>query len=1037
MAGSPFTLQLLHGSDFEAGLLAASGSAKNFAAIIAKFRADYANTLTLGSGNLFIPGPFNASETDPTLTPVLKAAYAQLLGVPVTSLSGLALAPARVDIAIMNLLGIQASAVGNHDFDFGPSPLNDATGFTKGTGTAPTTVTSIGAQFPYLSANLDFSKDSVLASKYTTDLRDASTYAINAATLNDPTALAAAAANDKSFAPWTIVTVNGEKIGIVGLTTQVEASITSLGGVTVKDPAGDGGRDNTTELAQIAQGYVDQLTAQGINKIIVTSHLQQYQLELHLATKLKNVDIIVAGGSHAVFANPSNPQRPGEVIDQAYPVIQTGADGNPVAVVNVGNEYQYVGRLVVQFDANGVIVPSSIDRTLVGDYATTDDTVKALYGATDPFPANSNAASVKALADAVNSVISAKDGNVFGYTDVYLEGRRTPVRTQETNLGDLSADANLYVGKQFDPGVTVSIKNGGGIRAEIGAYGPGKAAPTIAPIANPAVGKLAGGVSQLDIENSMRFNNALSVVSVTAQNLVRVLEYSAALVAPGTTPGGFDQVGGIAYSFDPSKTAQVLDANGNVTTAGQRVQTAAILNTDGSAADTLVKGGVLQGDPNRVIKVVTLSFIADGGDSNPLKAYTIAGSRTDLLNNPALPDGVATFAAKGSEQDAFAEYMAVALATKASAYAQADVPASGDQRIQDLSQRSDTVLQGVQAAPVGGGTLTGTDASDLLIGATGARTTFVATAGRDTYKGAGQDQVVFSVGRGQGKVARDLTGAPVSGFVWTDAKSQANVTRFSGVKQVDFTDSSVIYDPLSTAATVSRTFKALLGRDAETQALSFYTDAAVNRRVDVATLGRQIAASSEGQSALSKLSDTQFIGQVYSSTLGRGADTAGSAYWTAQLARGANRADVAATFASSTEAQLDATGIAKAGLVVNKVDVVTVGADYRALLGRDADQAGLTFWTSALKTAPSNDAIVQAMANSSEFAATYAGMNNPVFVDTMYNSAMGREADSTSTFWTDALTRGALRSAIAAAIVNSPEAKSYAATYADTGIRVM
>ena len=38
---------------------------------------------------------------------------------------------------------------------------------------------------------------------------------------------------------------------MIGATTQLQASITTLGGVTVLDPAGDGGRDNTTELATI------------------------------------------------------------------------------------------------------------------------------------------------------------------------------------------------------------------------------------------------------------------------------------------------------------------------------------------------------------------------------------------------------------------------------------------------------------------------------------------------------------------------------------------------------------------------------------------------------------------------------------------------------------------------------------------------------------------------------------------------------------------------------------------------------------------
>ena len=239
MAGTPYTLQILHGSDFEAGLLAAGGTAKNFAAIADKLEDAYPNSITLSSGDTFIPGPFGASETDPSVRGALQRAYAALLGVPVASLSGLREATARVDVAMLNAIGVQASAVGNHDFDFGPTALGDAVGLAVGSGAAPTAVSSVGAQFPYVSANLDFTGEPSLAGRTTAELRDASSYALTAATLGDPAALTAAtAANaDKAFAPWTIVTENGERIGVIGATTQQQARLTSLGGVRVLDPS--------------------------------------------------------------------------------------------------------------------------------------------------------------------------------------------------------------------------------------------------------------------------------------------------------------------------------------------------------------------------------------------------------------------------------------------------------------------------------------------------------------------------------------------------------------------------------------------------------------------------------------------------------------------------------------------------------------------------------------------------------------------------------------------------------------------------------
>ena len=67
-----FTLQLLHLSDGEAGLLA-SQTAPNLAALVDAFDDDYANTLILSGGDNFLPGPFLAAGTDLSVTPTLNA----------------------------------------------------------------------------------------------------------------------------------------------------------------------------------------------------------------------------------------------------------------------------------------------------------------------------------------------------------------------------------------------------------------------------------------------------------------------------------------------------------------------------------------------------------------------------------------------------------------------------------------------------------------------------------------------------------------------------------------------------------------------------------------------------------------------------------------------------------------------------------------------------------------------------------------------------------------------------------------------------
>ncbi|MFC7544324.1 hypothetical protein ACFQU2_39645 [Siccirubricoccus deserti] len=56
-------------------------------------------------------------------------------------------------------------------------------------------------------------------------------------------------------------------------------------------------------------------------------------------------------------------------------MIRTGADGKPVAIVNTGGEYYNVGRLVIGFDEDGVILPDSVDPAVSGAYVADDATV--------------------------------------------------------------------------------------------------------------------------------------------------------------------------------------------------------------------------------------------------------------------------------------------------------------------------------------------------------------------------------------------------------------------------------------------------------------------------------------------------------------------------------------------------------------------------------------------------------------------------------------------------------------------------------------
>ena len=650
-----FTMQLLHLADAEAGLLA-SQTAPNLAALVDAFDGTYANTLILAGGDNYIPGPFAAAGTD-----ALVAA---------THTRGNN--PFAADIEIHNRLGVEASTVGNHEFDFGTNAFSDAINDTE---------------FPYLSSNLDFSGDSGISARYQ------ETVGVGG--------LEEASSVKKKIVPSCVVTKGTEKIGLVGVTTQILEGISSTGGVEVKGFVGDGSEmDNMVLLASQVQPVIDDLKSQGVNKIILMAHLQQIANELMLAPMLTDVDIILAAGSNTRLGDADDVAVAftGHAANFAanYPIYTAGADGKPTVVVNTDNEFTYLGRLVADFDADGIlIVPNLLANTAVnGAYAATTANVATAWGVpevdlpTTAFATGTKGALVKQITDAVQGVITTKDGDVRGFTNVYLEGERAFVRNQETNLGNISADSMVTVGKSALPAAThvAALKNGGGIRAAIGAVEVATGAK-LPPLANPAAGKPAGAISLLDIENSMRFNNGLMLCDTTPAGLKAILEHGVALLG---NQGRFPQIGGIRFSYDPAATA------------GSRIQSIVTIDDSGAITGRVVSGGAVLPTAPATITLVTLNFLANGGDGYPFKAN--ADNFRFLLSGGRLSANIAeteNFTAAGvvpvdilGEQSALSSHLTANYATAPSAYNLAETTPANDTRIQSTAVRTDTVLDG-------------------------------------------------------------------------------------------------------------------------------------------------------------------------------------------------------------------------------------------------------------------------------------------------------------------------------------------------------
>jgi 5'-nucleotidase len=438
------------------------------------------------------------------------------------------------DTIAMQSIDYDAAAIGNHEFDFGPEVLADF-------------IAGFEGSLPFVSANLDFSGEPSLQ----------------------------ALVDQGVIVKRVVVEAGGEPIGIVGATTPNLPFISSPRNVTV-DP----------EVAAAIQGQIDQLLGEGLDKIVVISHLQDVNEDLDLADELSGVDVMIAGGGDEVLANPDDLLVPGDEPDGPYPLYAVGADGTVIPVVTTAGNYKYVGRLIVHFDENGTV------RSVAKESGPV-----RVAGGDNPDAVAPDPQVQEQVVEPVQAYVEALASNVVATSEVALDGRRGPgVRTEETNLGNLVADALFWQADQLadifgaNP-PDVALQNGGGIRND-----------SLIP---------AGPITELETFNILPFANFVTIVEdIPRDQFKEIMENAVSRVE--AVDGRFAQISGFTLVYDPNGTPQELDEAGNVITPGTRV--VSITLDDGTE---IVSGGqVVEGDP---LNIATIDFLARGGDQYPFR----------------------------------------------------------------------------------------------------------------------------------------------------------------------------------------------------------------------------------------------------------------------------------------------------------------------------------------------------------------------------------------------------------------------------------
>ncbi|MFH4857542.1 bifunctional UDP-sugar hydrolase/5'-nucleotidase UshA [Vibrio diabolicus] len=308
------------------------------------------------------------------------------------------------DFVGMNLLGYDAMAVGNHEFDNSLDILD---------------MQAELADFPMLAANI-YKKDT----------------------------------NERYFDPYKVFTINGLKIAVIGLTTQDTAKLVNpdnVSNIHFEDPQ--------VEIKKVLKEIEEN---EKVDLVFATTHMGHYQDgnngseapgDVKLARSLEEgqLDAIIGGHSqNPVCMEPGTNEyadfKPG---DDCAPDQQKGT-----WIMQAHEWGKYVGRADFEYYdgklhlANYALIPVNLlddNDEVIGERIQQDATIKALLL---PYQQQGQ------------ELLDEKISNTTGK----LEGDRNVVRSQQTNLGHLLGEAyRTYktVGADF------GVMNSGGVRDSI------------------------------------------------------------------------------------------------------------------------------------------------------------------------------------------------------------------------------------------------------------------------------------------------------------------------------------------------------------------------------------------------------------------------------------------------------------------------------------------------------------------------------------------------------------------------------------------
>ncbi|MBT5374701.1 MAG: bifunctional metallophosphatase/5'-nucleotidase [Rhodospirillaceae bacterium] len=278
-----------------------------------------------------------------------------------------------------------------------------------------------------------------------------------------------------------IITSGGIKVGFFGLVVRKTSTSSSPGPDIEFAP-----------IIKTAKKAVARLKKDGAELIVALTHLD-YQTDIKLARSVQDIDLILGGHDHL----------PITFLEEGVLIIKSGHDAHYLAVVNLEIE-----KTQIDGKSHLRLFPSWRYIATAG--------VK-------PDPA------IAKKVAGYNGLISRQMKTPLGRTLTALDAREAVVRLQESNFGDLAADAMRDSVK-----AEITLTNGGGIRND-----------RIIP-----AGSTLDGIA---IHSAFPFGSKVVLVEISGGDLRAALENGVAKYPK--LSGAFPQISGFSFTFDPKKPA--------------------------------------------------------------------------------------------------------------------------------------------------------------------------------------------------------------------------------------------------------------------------------------------------------------------------------------------------------------------------------------------------------------------------------------------------------------------------------------------------